>query len=145
MSQLCFCSDIWKRVEYSSSAGNYSIRICYVNIRFAFAGSLNRALAKGERAQIFDFSSVQLHRISILLFLKEFIRGFTRNLCTKSLRDCLLQRRRKEQTGMCELMFFFLLLEVQGSISQRVRTSPRRYKKKRWLVLCRDKTRPNSL
>ena len=42
-----FCSDIRKGVEQSSTAANFSLQICCVKIRFAFAfaGSMNRALA----------------------------------------------------------------------------------------------------
>ena len=45
-SQPCFRCDIRKRVEHNSTAANYSLQICDVDIRFAFtfAGSMNRAL-----------------------------------------------------------------------------------------------------
>ena len=44
-SQPALRSDIRKWVEQSWTAANYLLRICDINIRFAFARSMNRALS----------------------------------------------------------------------------------------------------
>ena len=46
VTTLFFAAIYRKRVEYKSTAANYLLRICDVNIRFAFAfaGSMNLAL-----------------------------------------------------------------------------------------------------
>ena len=44
ITELCFRCDVGRRVEHNTTAANYSVRICDVNIRSAFAGNMNRHL-----------------------------------------------------------------------------------------------------
>ena len=52
-SQLCFCSECFAKVEHSTTAANYSLQICDVNIgnAFAFAGSIDGVMLGNSKRE----------------------------------------------------------------------------------------------
>ena len=68
-SQLCFCSECFAKVEHSTTAANYSLQICDVNIgnAFAFAGSMNRAYVGKQQERILVFDNYRTCPVPLIL------------------------------------------------------------------------------